>query len=173
MNDLESFDEKIIQLVKTNLPGLQADAIINIIEDLKKSNFKNKQLNEENSNLKNKQIDTEKLIKAYVKQIEELNNKIKYEDNIEQLQKEILDKEIKLNLTISEIKLEQAEKRADSIYKLTEIAFKNPSRITREFADLPGHYNSGNNGGGSGTMLMSAQKTIMQGDDITPTTPKI
>lgn len=165
MAELINFDDKLLQLVKEQLPGLQAEAIINIVNESKRLTELNKtnqeiiSRHEETIKNQNKQIQEQR------SEISNLKEKIRTDEELE-LNKLLVEEEKRnLSLKIMEVEKKAAVDRSNDIFNLVNIVFKNPTRITREFSSntVSGHCIG--NGNYVSEHTNNQNKNIVSGDD--------
>ena len=113
-------NKEMEEMIKKNLPEATATTLKKYIEEAegnKKKLTTNTELIDYNS----------KAILALNLELAELKNRVKTEGELVARERDVSDKENKLDVTLANLKVAEAEKRADAIYNLAGIVFKNPS----------------------------------------------
>ena len=113
-------NKEMEEVIKKNLPEATAVTLKKYIEEAEENKRRLAACDfviEKNNNI----------INTLNKQIVTLTGQVKMESELISREKTVFDKENKLEVTLANLKVAEAEKRADAVYNLAGIVFKNPS----------------------------------------------
>ena len=112
--------KELEEVIKKNLPEATASTLKKYLEEAEE----NKKKLTANTVLVD---NSTKVIGALNVEITELRGRVKTEGELVARERAVSDKENKLEVTLANLKTIEAEKRADAVYNLAGIVFKNPS----------------------------------------------
>ena len=113
-------NKEMEEVIKKNLPEATASTLKKYLEEAEDNKKK----------LTTAYLEVEAYVKKVValdKEIGYLKTQVKTENELVAREKTVFDKENKLEVTLANLKVAEAEKRADAVYNLAGIVFKNPS----------------------------------------------
>jgi len=129
---MNNMNNQLIELINANMPGIQAQAMQEYIEQAEK----------DKKNLKSAQSSIDTLRADHNKQDEEITSlKARVRDLVpfKTKHEEVLEKERDLRVQMAEMRVEEAEKRATSIESLAQTMFRNASvrKTVSSFGSTP------------------------------------
>ena len=117
---MDSVIKEMEEVIKKNLPEATASTLKKYIEEAEENKRKL------TANTAAADYNTKAILALNV-EIAELKDRVKTETELVSREKVVSDKENKLEVTLANLKVAEAEKRADAVYNLAGIVFKNPS----------------------------------------------
>jgi hypothetical protein len=122
--------QEIKDLIKKNLPEMAAKELKSYIEESEKKDNEIRSLKydlEMKEDLWSKQLKVNDDLKKQIQEWETRLNKLREDEiMVQQRTKAIYEREIKVSLHEAQYKADEARRRSDDIFHLTEIIFKNP-----------------------------------------------
>jgi predicted RNase H-like nuclease (RuvC/YqgF family) len=150
--------EEIKKIVEANLPAQTAGVMREYIEKAERALIQEKGLKEEIESKKKANLELRN-------EVSKLDKIVLQQTQIDAKLKDIASRELALDKAILEIKLAEAEKRADALNHLTETVFKNRTLTISKSGNIPVAVDGGGNGC-CGTVMTSNTDSFETREEI-------